>query len=155
MRKIYIQFIAAIFSLTIMLNILPGCSNKKESGYEIKESEEEKDEYDNPGAAAEFEYRRNIDPALGRVPHERMWQAVLETEALKNINPNSTSSNSALAPLSWVERGSNSDVVGPSNGNTRAGNGVTSGRMKALWVDLADPTGNTVWVGGVDRKSVV
>lgn len=149
MRKVYFQFFVAIFSLTIMLNVLPGCSHKKESGYEKAEGEDEHDEYDMPGAAAEFEYRRNIDPATGKVPHERMWQAVLETEALKNVNPNTPSSSTALAPLTWVERGSNSDATGPSSGNPRPGNGVTSGRMKAIWVDIADPTGNTVWVGGV------
>ncbi len=149
MRKIYIQFIAAIFILTLMLNVLPGCTNKETSSYE-KAEDEENDKYDSPGQAADFEYRRNIDPATGTVPHERMWQAVLETEALKNINPNTTSSSTALAPLTWVERGSNSDAVGPSNGNSRPGNGVTSGRMRAVWVDLADPTGKTVWVGGVD-----
>ena len=149
MRKIYFNCIAAILSLTISFTILPGCNHRNEALKEQGENEEEHDEYDSPGAAAEFEYRRNIDPATGTVPHERMWQAVLETEALKNINSNSTSSNAALAPLTWIERGSNSDVVGPSNGNTRPGNGVTSGRMKAIWVDIADPTGNTVWVGGV------
>ena len=149
MRKIYFNCIAAILSLTISFTILPGCNHRNEALKEQGENEEEHDEYDSPGAAAEFEYRRNIDPATGTVPHERMWQAVLETEALKNINSNSTSSNAALAPLTWIERGSNSDVVGPSNGNTRPGNGVTSGRMKAIWVDIADPSGNTVWVGGV------
>jgi Ig-like domain CHU_C associated len=148
MKKNYFKFLAVLFTLTISLMITPSCFHKTESAYE-QESDDEKDEYDMPGAAAEFEYKRNIDPATGRVPHERMWQAVLETEALKNINNNSSSSSTSLAPLTWEERGSNSDAVGPSNGNPRPGNGVTSGRMKAIWVDIADPTGNTVWVGGV------
>lgn len=133
-----------------MLNVLPGCSHKKESQYEKVESEEdENDKYDSPGAAAEFQYKRNIDPATGTVPQDRMWQAVSETETLKNINQNYSSLNRVLSPLTWVERGSNSDVVGPSNGNLRPNNGVTSGRMRAVWVDLADVTQKKVWIGGV------
>lgn len=55
------------------------------------------------------------------------------------------------SPLVWTERGPFKDVVGSSNGNTRPGTGaITSGRVRAMWVDLADPTGNTVWVGGID-----
>ena len=146
MKKIYSASIIFLFSLVISIVILSGCQNQSNNENSAKG---EADEYDMPGAAAAFEYRRNIDPATGTVPHERMWQAVLETEALKNINPNSSSSSTALTPLTWVERGSNSDAPGPSNGNTRPGNGITSGRMKAVWVDITDPTGNTVWVGGV------
>lgn len=151
MRKVYIKIIAALFGLTIMITILQGCSYKKESNYEkTGGGEDEKEEYDSPDAAAEFQYKRNIDPATGTVPNEKMWQAVLKTEALKNINPNTTASSAALTPLTWVERGSNSDVVGPSNGNQRPNNGVTSGRMRAVWADLADPTRKIVWIGGVD-----
>ena len=127
MKKIYFKCIPLFLCIVLMMAVLPSCNYKSENEFG---KEDEKDEYDMPGAASEFEYRRNIDPATGNVPHERMWQAVLETEALKNINPNSTSSSSALAPLAWIERGSNSDAPGPSNGNTRPGNGITSGRMK-------------------------
>ena len=55
-----------------------------------------------------------------------------------------------ISALTWSERGPNSDIPGPSNGNTRAGNGIASGRMRAIWVDLSDATNHTVWVGGVD-----
>jgi Ig-like domain CHU_C associated/Secretion system C-terminal sorting domain len=147
MKKKYTYLVILLLSIAFSPTLFLSCNHKNESAYEL--NEEDHDEYDMPGAAAEFEYRRNIDPATGTVPHERMWQAVLETEALKNIDNNSTSSSSALAPLTWTERGSNSDATGPSNGNPRPGNGVTSGRMKAIWVDILDPTGNTVWVGGV------
>src|SRR5205085_9914290 len=50
----------------------------------------------------------------------------------------------------WAERGPNSDAVGITNGNTRANSGVAAGRVRAIWVDLADGTGNTIWIGGVN-----
>ncbi len=151
MRKVYIKLFVVIFSLTIMLNVLPGCSHKNESGYEKAEGEEEEenDKYDSPEIAAQFEIFRTLDVATGKVPYRRFWDVSLQTEALKNNTPTTNSTTNSLAPLAWVERGSNSDAVGPSNGNTRAGGEVTSGRMRAVWVDLADPTGKTVWVGGV------
>ena len=43
MRKVYIQFIAAIFCATVMLNVLPSCNNKAESKYEKVEGEEEEE----------------------------------------------------------------------------------------------------------------
>ena len=110
--------------------------------------EQEGDDYDSPGQAALFEYTRTKDPATGKVPTEKMWDAVLQTEALKGSR-SLNSSTSSLAPLSWTERGSYTDAAGPF-GNQRPGGGVTSGRIRAIWADLSDATGKTVWVGGVD-----
>ena len=150
MKKIYIYFVAALFASTISLLLIPGFSPKRTATYEKKESsEEENDAYDSPDKAAEFEIRRTKDPATGKVPTDKMWAAVLQTKAIKNANTNSHSAN-ALTPLTWTERGSYIDAVGPSNGNQRPGNGVTSGRIRAIWVDKADASGKTVWVGGVD-----
>ncbi len=109
--------------------------------------QEQKDEYDGPDKAAEFDYKRFKDPKTGKVPMDKMWNAVMVAEDLRAQKINSPSSTSALT---WAERGSSSDVVGPSNGNTRPGNGVTSGRVRAVWVDLADPSGKTVWTAGVN-----
>lgn len=84
------------------------------------------------------------DPALGYVPKGRLFDAY-------NSRQQKIQSSNNLAPtFTWTERGPYSDVVGPSNGNTRPGNGVTSGRMRAIWEDIGDPTGKTVWVGGID-----
>ena len=150
MRKVYLQFIAATFCATIMLNVLPSCNRNAASTNEKVESEnEENDEYDGPAKAAEFEYKKIRDPFTGEIHSDILWNAVMQTEALKNAVPNTIGSSNALAPLTWTERGSNSDAVGPS-GNQRPGNGVTSGRIKAVWVDKADATGKTVWIGGVD-----
>ncbi len=93
----------------------------------------------------QHEIETTMDPNLGYVPKFRLASA-FETRArlLSNYSGSRT-------PLVWTERGPNKDVVGSSNGNTRPGTGaITSGRVRAMWVDLADPTGNTVWVGGID-----
>ena len=83
------------------------------------------------------------DPALGIVPKGRLVQAYqLRNQLLKTNTVNNL--------LSWTERGPNSDAVGASNGNSRPGNGKTSGRVRAIWEDLGDATGKTVWVGGID-----
>ncbi|MEQ1553012.1 MAG: T9SS type A sorting domain-containing protein [Ferruginibacter sp.] len=150
MKLFYLKCIAIFITITFAFAILSSCNYKNNAAYEQNENdEEEHDEYDEPGQAAAFENKRNMDPTTGKVDRERMWQAVLQTEGIKNINNYSNSSTNALTPLTWLERGSNSDATGPSNGNTRPGNGVTSGRMRTLWVDLADATGKTVWVGGI------
>jgi len=98
------------------------------------------------GISARLEYEINMtrDPALGYVPRERLAEAY--TKRQQRIQ----SMNSLAPTFTWTERGPNSDVTGPSNGNTRPGNGITSGRMRAIWEDLGDASGKTVWVGGID-----
>lgn len=86
------------------------------------------------------------DPALGYVPKSRLVQAYQTRQA--RLNQLNQQNRSTL--FSWTERGPNSDATGPSNGNSRPGNGKTSGRVRAIWEDLSDATGKTVWVGGID-----
>jgi len=114
---------------------------------EEDESEEgESDMYDEAAAAQQFEFERTKDPRLGYVPKERLAAAFQYAEQSKQL-----AMRFRTTVASWVERGPTADVVGSGNGNTRDGvNPVASGRMRALWVDLTDATGNTVWVGGVD-----
>lgn len=104
---------------------------------------------DGPGISvrAAEELEKIKDPNTGKVPEGAYWQALMQTKQATEFYLNTAARNSAL---SWIERGPNSDVVGPSNGNTRANSAVTSGRMRAMMVDAADATGKTVWVGGVD-----
>ena len=86
------------------------------------------------------------DPALGYVPKSRLVEAYqFRQERLKQL-----AAMNVASLFSWTERGPNSDAVGGSNGNTRPGNGKTSGRVRAIWEDLGDATGKTVWVGGID-----
>ncbi len=99
-----------------------------------------------PGISRRLQHEINMtkDPALGYVPKDRLINAYNERQQ-RIVNM------ADRAPLfTWVERGPNSDAVGASNGNTRPGNGKTSGRVRAIWEDLSDATGKTVWVGGID-----
>jgi hypothetical protein len=99
-----------------------------------------------PGISRRLQHEINMtkDPALGYVPKDRLVVAYEQRQQRIQTLTN-------RAPLfTWTERGPNSDAVGSSNGNTRAGNGKTSGRMRAIWEDLGDATGKTVWVGGID-----
>lgn len=129
----------ALFAIAA-LSMIASCNTARE-GYE-----EENEEYDGPQQAMEQEIERTKDPAIGTVPWERLYTAIRETEVQKSVMANS---QNAVASLNWVERGPYSDVVGPSNGNTRANNGVTSGRMRTIMIDSLDPAKKTVWVAGV------
>lgn len=133
------NYLLAFIIMLAALVQLSACNLKTENEYG------ENDEYDEPAAAAEFQRLRTHDPATGEIPSDRMWQAITATEQLKEQLRNSSN---LISAVTWLERGSNSDALGPSNGNTRANSGVTSGRIDAIWVDNADATGNTVWVGG-------
>ncbi len=102
--------------------------------------------YDGPDKAAEFEFNRTRDPLTGKIPADRLIKSLLYTDSLKRILPFQIMTGYGT----WTERGPNSDAVGPSNGNSRANSGVTSGRIRAILADAADPTGKTVFIGGVD-----
>ncbi|HMC99562.1 MAG TPA: sialidase family protein, partial [Ferruginibacter sp.] len=135
-RKLLLLAVCAAFFLT-------GCFEKINPG-----TETENDMYDGPDKAMKQEFDMTKDPATGRVPIERLLLAKEQTLAMRASSFSNTPN--ALTPLTWIERGPNSDVVGPSNGNTRANAGVTAGRVRALCVDSADATHKTVWVAGVD-----
>jgi hypothetical protein len=108
------------------------------------------------------------DPQLGYVPKSRLVDAYKfkkekikenqnkknnQSDPASNLSGTITSITDGIASMAaatgftWAERGPFKDAVGPSNGNTRAGNAITSGRVRAVFED-AD--GVTVWVGGVD-----
>ncbi|MBI5472270.1 MAG: T9SS type A sorting domain-containing protein [Ignavibacteriae bacterium] len=107
---------------------------------------DERFRYDGPALAARMEFERTKDPATGRVPRERLLAALEQTRQSKFSVLNSPQKTNALV---WSERGPNSDVTGPSNGNTRANSGIASGRIRAIIVDSSDATHKTVWIGGV------
>jgi hypothetical protein len=132
----------SVLLLIASLITIYSCNNTRER----EDGEEgEKDMYDEAAAAQQFEFERTKDPALGYVPKERLQAAYEYAEYSKQL-----ALRSRITSGSWVERGPTADVVGTGNGNTRDGvNPVAAGRMRAIWVDLTDGTGNTVWVGGV------
>ena len=82
-----------------------------------------------PKPNAEFEKIKTIDPALGRVPDERLFTALLETER-RNIGNQSSSFRDSLV---WEERG-------PAN---------VAGRTRAMMYDPNDPDQKRFWAGGV------
>lgn len=138
--------------IILLLIIATGCvSTRPHKLYPERENEtaKENDMYDGPDKAAQFEFNRTKDPATGIIPRGSYVAALNKTTELKvaaGFGPGSTNQFGA----GWVERGPTSDVVGSSNGNTRANSGVASGRIRAVLVDAADATKKTVWVGGVD-----
>jgi len=148
MRKLYLLLACAVVCAGAFFSI-QRFSGKPTVHPEVRapfdtEDEEENEGYDGPAERAQLEFDKTKDPALGYVPYDRLAAAIDYTENIKHNNFNKAQA------LLWIERGPNYDSVGPSNGNTRAGNGYTSGRMRAVLIDtLNDPTGNTVIVGGV------
>jgi len=115
---------------------------------EEQEEDEGNEKEDGIRLAQEHEFEVTKDISLGYIPMNRLTRA---DEDLKNARLSGTYAN-RIDALTWTERGPNSDAIGPSNGNTRgtqtAANAVTSGRMRAIWVDLTSST--IVWAGGVD-----
>lgn len=109
-----------------------------------KQSQNKLERYDGPALIAEQEYRHTKDPVLAQVPRKRLAIALQQT-----MDSRINYSEAISAYGVWTERGPVSDAVGSSNGNTRPNSGITSGRVRAVLVDAADPSGNTVWVGGV------
>lgn len=136
--------------LLLSISFIQSCGCKtssKDADASAELTEGENEEYDGPALIAEQEYRRTKDPRLGRVPRERYMLALQQTI---DARASGIGIEGISAYGNWTERGPNSDTVGASNGNTRANSGITSGRMRAILVDAADGTGNTVFVGGVN-----
>ena len=144
MRKIYLTSIAILIAFTTLFTTITSCNNKYKTETEI-EGEEENDMYDNPEAAANFQLKRTRDLTTGQIPAGAYMAAFNETMLRKEIVSNSANNVDAFT---WVERGPNTDVSGPSNGNTRANNAITSGRIDAILVDASDATGKTLFAGG-------
>ncbi len=130
-----------IVAFSAFLSMGPTVSAQRNEAEENEEIEEQ-----GAGISRRLEHEINItmDPILGYVPKDRLINAYDQRQNRIQNRTNRT------AAFTWTERGPNSDAVGSSNGNTRPGNGKTSGRVRAIWEDLGDATGKTVWVGGID-----
>ncbi|RXK57593.1 T9SS type A sorting domain-containing protein [Lacibacter luteus] len=105
-----------------------------------------KQKYDGIKEAMNLEFEQTKDVKLGYVPASNLVNEVYRHELGRR-----SGRLARLSALTWVERGPNTNSVGPSNGNIRgpANNAVTSGRTRALWFDLNDPSRKTVWLGAV------
>jgi trimeric autotransporter adhesin len=130
--------------------VASSCSSNSSTETADKPTVAKEDGYDSPSERYLLEIEKTKDPALGYVPVQRLLEAMRYTEEVK------ASPIARTAALNWTERGPSFDSVGPSNGNGRgAGAGVnlpgtiTSGRIRAVLIDQSDPTGNTVFTGGI------
>lgn len=84
--------------------------------------------------AAQIEFEKTKDPALGYVPSERLLEALDKTKRMQEqMQREGAYLRGALSNVRWIERG-------PNN---------IGGRTTAIQVDLNDKTGNTVFAAGV------
>ena len=149
MRKIYLLLGGVVCTAAIIF-YYPQLSMLFKPGAATAAGEEQV-YYSNPKQRNLLEYDKIKDPALGYVPTDRLADAIDYTEEQKAIL-----AASRVQSLLWSERGPIYDSVGPSNGNGRGGNtgytgGYTAGRIRAVLIDsLNDPSGNTVFAGGVN-----
>ncbi|GAA4017129.1 exo-alpha-sialidase [Hymenobacter fastidiosus] len=95
------------------------------------DEKEGQDSPDRPDLAMAQEVARTMDLATGTVPRERLVAAQAYTQRLINEQAASRLPVSSLAQIVWNERG-------PTN---------VAGRIRALVVDPADATSNTLWAG--------
>jgi hypothetical protein len=131
-----------------------GCDSSRDNhpkGYPVEQLPEPKKDrtkksYSGMKEAMEMEFQMTKEVKTGIVPSARLVNAVT-----RDLQERRAGRLSRLSALSWAERGPTTNVVGPGNGNTRGpfGPQVTSGRTRAIWVDLADATKKTVWLGAV------
>jgi trimeric autotransporter adhesin len=142
MRKFYLLLLCAAVCTFVSTSCRQ--TTHPEVAVATESSEENEEEgYDGPAERAQLDFEKVKDPALGYAPTDRLIHAIEAAVNSKRENANRTSA------LLWVERGPIYDSVGPSNGNTRGGGGFTAGRIRGVLVDKSDPTGNTVFCGGV------
>ena len=141
----YLSFFHSKPDKNSFLTPLTRLDSEPESDQETNEA----DEQDGILQAQQMEFEMTKDVQLGYVPKYRLIKAQDELMLQRRSNPGARLEGTSA--FTWTERGPNADAVGPSNGNGRVTAGqVTAGRIRAIWVDLADATNKTVWVGGVD-----
>ncbi|MBS1614873.1 MAG: T9SS type A sorting domain-containing protein [Bacteroidetes bacterium] len=131
------------------INSEQGKISTQKNQTEKVEGEEGEEGYDEPAQAMKYDFDHEKDPKTNRVPRETLWPIIEYTEQLKQDIRASYPASAKGSLTGWIERGPNTDSTGPSNGNTRFGDGSTSGRIRAVMVDASDATGNTVFIGGV------
>ena len=112
-------------SFVLTMWILSGCGLKP--AVEKGEEGEMFSETDRLDLAMKQEFLMTRDPALGYVPKDRLTAALAYTKQL------SASRALRIDAITWQERG-------PNN---------VGGRVRALFVDSRDATGNTVFAAGV------
>ncbi len=137
MKKIFIiSLLAVLTGSLVLVAVKPTDRDQKRKKYESFLLDKAKQisgtnkgakgpSADNPEMAALQNYLMTVDPALGRVPHERLLEAYRATEKLRM-------QKSGSAALLWHSI--------PS---------VMGGRTRAIMWDPNDPQQKKVWAGGV------
>ena len=139
-----------LYSILIAGLFTTSCKNSPPKTEAIAEDEEH-EMYDGPMERGALEIDKTKDPALGYVPVERLFSAIAYTEEIKAQNNYGTLEVKEDNIL-WTERGPSYDSVGASGnrrGTSTAPRHYTSGRIRAVFIDSSDLTGNTVFAGGV------
>lgn len=135
--------VLAIITAAAYTLIFCGCRQTKNAGKPVVQAIDENEKMaEDWRLAAAFEFKITKDASLGYVPKYRLYEAGEEMKQGRFAR----SGASRAAALTWTERGPSSDSQGP-NGNPRSPGVSVSGRADAIWVDLADPTRHTIWVG--------
>jgi hypothetical protein len=115
----------SILSALITIFVLQACTYSETTKPNQKKKFSKEDRID---LAIEHEFLMTRDPALNRVPRERLFEA---QEYLARLAATSRGNNTNV--LTWQERG-------PNN---------VAGRTRAMFIDRQDPSGNTIFAGGV------
>ena len=127
MKKLIALLFGAAIIITLILVKSSALSENKSitNGESVAELEYEDDM--EKAMAQEFEMTK--DPLLGYVPKERLVKAQLISEEILNSRQNIYQTEA----ITWQERG-------PSN---------VAGRVRAMFIDKRDATGNTIFAAGV------
>ncbi|HLO36966.1 MAG TPA: hypothetical protein VK173_00605, partial [Lacibacter sp.] len=141
MKKV-LFVIALFFALSII-----SCTNYQNKLKADEPVEENDEKEDGLRESQEMDFEMTRDNKLGYVPVARLVKAYDDIFKARVAGRYPAK----LTALSWIERGPNSNSIGPSNGNSRgiSGTAVVSGRMRAVHVDLNDVTNKTVWAASV------
>ncbi len=132
MKRVLLLLLTALSTLFIILFISHWKSDDSHFSSYSKEDDEDEEHEDGVEKAAFQDFLMTRDPSLNAVPTERMTEARKRMEEI-NTSVFRTGQTARTSAFSWQERG-------PNN---------VGGRTRAILVDQNDPTGNTVWAGGV------
>ena len=131
MKKTWFFFLTPLFSFLFIVLFI---SSRKISEYSLvnRLDDENDDEEDGMQKAMFQEFLMTRDPAMDVAPTDRLLEAQRKMVEITSSVARTASANQS-ASLSWQERG-------PNN---------IGGRTRAILIDQTDPSGNTVWAGGI------
>ncbi|MFT3844976.1 MAG: T9SS type A sorting domain-containing protein [Lacibacter sp.] len=153
MKRFLLVFLTTGFVIAGAVFLFSEQGNQEDKGIAVKYNErndneegEEDEKEDGIREAQEMDFEMTKDVKLGYVPVSRLVKAFDDIYQTRKAGR-----YARISSLVWTERGPNTNILGPSNGNTRGpGNSaVVSGRMRAVHVDLSDATNKTVWAASV------